>query len=208
MSENVNNMAEAYQRNQFTFYVSFMDVAKMMSEEERNAFLNAICEFGLYHQEPDFKSDYEKAKFAWMQTRPNLESQWKHSINGSKGGAPIGSHNNKNGRRGNVSKVIHQQKDSDNTDSKMPDIETRKEALMARKEAFKDEINAILPKLNAEFEEKKNVSISQDTVEEFFIHWTEPNRSWTKMKFELEGTFLPEGRLRTWINYAIKFGKK
>ena len=204
MSENVNNMAEAYQRNQFTFYGSFLESAKMMPEEEGNAFINAICEFALFHQEPDFKSDYNYAKLAWKQTRANLESQWQRSINGSKGGAPIGSHNNKNGRRGNVSKVIHQQKDSDNTVSKMPDIE-------ARKETFKNAINAILPKLNAELEEKKNVSISQDTVEKFFLYWTEPNRSKTnpKMKFELQKTWSLERRLRTWIDNEINnFGKQ
>ena len=196
MSENVNNTAEAYQRNQFTFYDSFMKAAKEMPEEERNAFINAICEFALYHQEPDFKSDYKQAKFAWLLIEPNLESQWQHSINGSKGGAPIGSHNNKNGRRGNGSKVIHQQKDSDNTVSKMPDIETRKAAFR----------NTITQSLVEKLEKKMSVSISGDILEEFFLYWTEKNPSETKMKFELEKTWSVERRLRTWINNGIKFG--
>lgn len=196
MSENVNNTAEAYKRKQFTFYVSFMEAAKMMPEEEEKAFLSAICEFGLYHQEPDFKSDYKLAKCAWATTRSNLESQWQHSINGSKGGAPIGSHNNKNGRRGNVSKVIRQQKDSDKTVSKMPDIETRKKAFR----------NTITQSLVEKLEKKMSVSISGDILEEFFLYWTEKNPSETKMKFELEKTWSVERRLRTWINNGIKFG--
>jgi len=44
-------------------------------------------------------------------------------------------------------------------------------------------------------------------VREFFNYWTEPNKSKTKMRFELEKTWSLSGRLTTWSNNDGKFSK-
>ncbi|KAA6324381.1 hypothetical protein EZS27_026289 [termite gut metagenome] len=46
---------------------------------------------------------------------------------------------------------------------------------------------------------------SKDMIRAFFDYWTEPNKSKSKMKFELERTWLLERRLRTWENNDLKF---
>ncbi len=44
-------------------------------------------------------------------------------------------------------------------------------------------------------------------LNEFINYWTEPNKSKTKMKFELERTWSTKGRLRTWVNNKKKWEK-
>lgn len=51
----------------------------------------------------------------------------------------------------------------------------------------------------------------KETVRDFFDYWTEPNKSNTKMRFELEKTWDVGRRMRTWNNrksrYEKDFGK-
>ena len=47
----------------------------------------------------------------------------------------------------------------------------------------------------------------KEMIREFFDYWTEPNKSNTKMKFELEKTWSLERRLGTWEKNEIKFSK-
>lgn len=42
-------------------------------------------------------------------------------------------------------------------------------------------------------------------INEFYIYWTEENRTQTKMKFELQKTWSIAGRLTTWSNNQKKF---
>jgi len=47
----------------------------------------------------------------------------------------------------------------------------------------------------------------KEMLRAFFEKWTEPNVSKTKMKFELETTWDLAGRLTTWENNDLKWGK-
>lgn len=47
----------------------------------------------------------------------------------------------------------------------------------------------------------------KQTLRDFFDYWTEPNPS-GKMKFQLESTWSPKGRLSTWKRNEEKFGVK
>lgn len=40
---------------------------------------------------------------------------------------------------------------------------------------------------------------------EFFYYWTEPNKSGTKMKFELEKTWDTKRRLKRWYDNQLKW---
>ena len=44
-------------------------------------------------------------------------------------------------------------------------------------------------------------------IDEFIAYWTEPNRSKTKMRYEMEKTWDISRRLNTWYRNQIKFGK-
>ena len=46
---------------------------------------------------------------------------------------------------------------------------------------------------------------SDTTIERFILYWSEPNRSKTKLRFELQKTFEIGRRLSTWVNNEKKF---
>lgn len=47
--------------------------------------------------------------------------------------------------------------------------------------------------------------IDQKTLEQFFDYWTEPNKSGTKMRWELEKTWDLKRRLNRWINNDLNW---
>ncbi len=71
--------------------------------------------------------------------------------------------------------------------------------------------------LSLSFEQRKDIFIEQvapytatygaSMVEDFIAYWTEPNRSQTKMRYELERTWDVERRLSTWEKKEVQFGK-
>lgn len=65
--------------------------------------------------------------------------------------------------------------------------------LEKRKQAFKDQLSEYL------------TFYGPQMIESFFNYWSEPNRSQTKMKFELQQTFHLAMRLSTWQKNDSKF---
>ena len=68
----------------FTFYASYFDGAKYLSEEEQKEFLSAIPAYVFMGKEPDFKSG--PLKMAWAFIVPTLDSGIANRQNGKKGG--------------------------------------------------------------------------------------------------------------------------
>ena len=71
--------------------------------------------------------------------------------------------------------------------------------------------------LSLSFEQRKDIFIEQvapytetygaSMIVDFIAYWTEPNRSQTKMRYELERTWDVERRLSTWEKKEVQFGK-
>lgn len=70
-----------------------------------------------------------------------------------------------------------------------------KETLKERETAFAETLK--------EYKEKYERQMLLD----FFYYWTEPNKSQTKMKFEMEKTWDTARRLRTWERNNINWNK-
>lgn len=68
----------------FTFYASYFDGAKYLSEEEQKEFLSAIPAYVFMGKEPGFKSG--PLKMAWTFIVPTLDSGIANRQNGKKGG--------------------------------------------------------------------------------------------------------------------------
>lgn len=68
----------------FTFYASYFDGAKYLSEEEQKEFLSAIPAYVFMGKDPDFKSG--PLKMAWTFIVPTLDSGIANRQNGKKGG--------------------------------------------------------------------------------------------------------------------------
>ena len=62
-----------------------------------------------------------------------------------------------------------------------------------REEIFKNEIHNFI------------FNYDKKMLDEFFEYWSEPNRSKTKMKFELEKTWDTKRRLKRWFNNQQKW---
>ena len=90
-----------------------------------------------------------------------------------------------------------------------------------------EQLSKLVPEQQAELPLKQKLDLSQRKLEfdlsilnnykgvydwnmlrEFFHYWSEPNKSHTKMRFEMEKTWNLKGRLATWKKNAEKFDAK
>lgn len=85
------------EKESFVFYKSFYESIRSLDNETKLEIFEAICNYSLYENEPEFKSEVSKAIFTLI--RVNLdkaEARYRASIeNGKKGGAPKGNQNAK-----------------------------------------------------------------------------------------------------------------
>ncbi len=75
---------------------------------------------------------------------------------------------------------------------KIDTTELNKRKLWTRKQAFIEELR------------KYQGIYSNDLLNDFFRYWAESNRTFTKMRFEMQKTFQLDLRLKTWYNNDIK----
>ena len=68
--------------------------------------------------------------------------------------------------------------------------------LEERKNKFKDEIKIYIDE------------VPKAIIKEFYSYWTEPTKSGTKMRFELEKTWDLKRRLRTWLKNTSQWTNK
>ena len=102
----------------------------------------------------------------------------------------------------NVSKRTHKDKDNDNDNDKNTSndvsviVATSDDALQKRADKF---YNSLVPYVRL---------YGKDMVREFYNYWTEPNKSGTKMRYELEKTWDAKRRLTTWANRQHTFSAR
>jgi len=75
---------------------------------------------------------------------------------------------------------------------KVDTTELNKRKLEPRRQAFIEELR------------KYQGMYSRELLNAFYLFWTEPNKSYTKMRWELQKTWSLELRLKTWYNNDIK----
>lgn len=56
------------------------------------------------------------------------------------------------------------------------------------------------------FSEGKDKNFVQNEFKKFILYWTEPNKSGTKVRWQLETTFDVKRRLFTWLNRSNQYG--
>lgn len=77
-------------RDSFIFYRSFKEAISGLSDSDKLAVYEAICDYSLDFKEPQL-SGFPKALFTLI--RPQLDANIQRWKNASKGGAPIGNRN-------------------------------------------------------------------------------------------------------------------
>jgi len=72
------------------------------------------------------------------------------------------------------------------SEKQKPTIVDVKINLAIRSDRFKSELNCYVPKYGGQM------------IDKFYTYWSEPNRSYTKMKYEMQKTWDLKRRLHTW----------
>lgn len=99
-------------------------------------------------------------------------------------------------------------KEKDNTSSIIDNFSNEKSSTQKLKDTFNERKKAFRETLIpfAKSSKNPNGKFDAEMVKDFFEKWTEPNKSKTKMKFEMERTWEVGLRLKTWEKNG--FGKK
>lgn len=144
--DNANDMA----RNSFVFYRSFKDSIANLSDKEKLMMYEAITDFALDMKEPTL-TGFPQSLFTLI--RPVLEANLKRWRNGCKGGAPLGSSNNPNGRRGNKART--NQELTKNKANKDKDVDKDKEVEVEnnKRESVKEKSELSLSRAHADCDE-------------------------------------------------------
>lgn len=110
------NNQDTQHRDSFVFYRSFYEAVKGLPDDLQLILIRGVVEYGLDCTIPDFSGvkggQFVGAMFALI--RPQLDANHKRFLNGCKGGAPTGSHNNPNGRRGLSNQKLTENKPNEN----------------------------------------------------------------------------------------------
>lgn len=199
------------------FRKEWKDAISGLPDEVRLEIYEAIIEYGTTGKSSDLKP---MAMLAFSFAKATLdrdaeryeEMKKKRSAAGKKGGAPAGNSNaskNKQNKQ-NKQNQAKQAKQADSVsvygssyeDYKKPPEGGKKDAATAaallegRKEDF---YNSLIPFV---------AKYGKEMVRDFFDYWTEPNKSNSKMRFELQRTWDLARRLGTWARRDNQFNQK
>lgn len=104
-------------------------------------------------------------------------------------------------RKPNASRTQADPNNNDNNDNKVlesnPKIENDVEKKINKKEIeFKESIKPFISKYG------------KDICNNFYLYWSEPNKSKTKLRYEMEKTWDVERRLANWVNRDNTFNNR
>lgn len=105
------------EKESFVFYRSFADSINFLPTNLQLPLYKAITAYALDLEEPDFSTcaDRYVLEALWAGIKPQLDANYQRYLNGCKGGAPKGSRNNPNGRRGKrTNRELTENKPNDN----------------------------------------------------------------------------------------------
>mgnify|MGYP007099691628 CR=1 FL=1 len=159
-------------KESFVFYRSFAKSIEHLPASMQLPLYKAITEYALDTIEPNFGNCTDKYVLdaLWESIRPQLDANQSRYLNGCKGGAPKGSRNNPNGRRGNKPKTnqeLTENKPNDNVNVNDNDIKKEifiKETSRQPRRTF---VRPQLEEVKAYCDERKN-GIDAD---KFFNHY-------------------------------------
>lgn len=173
-------------RDSCIFYRSFYEAMNGLDSSVKANIYDAIFEYSLNGILIEL-SGLEKTIFTLI--KPQLDANNKRFENGKKGGKPKQNETkDKPKRNQNVTKTEANNNVNDNVNVNKKDLETRTQI-------FKDECKTFIPTYGTEL------------VKSFFLYWSEPNPSNTKMKYELQKTWELSRRLSTWSKNETNFKK-
>ncbi len=192
----------ANRRDSFVFYRSFKEAIEECPIDDQLEIYKAITDFALNGERPNLQSSF--GRICWRLIEPVLVTNWNRYVNGcrgkefgDKGGAPKGNKNALKQPQNNPKTTPNKDKDVDNKENidipkKADGVSLNQSNIEKRREDF---ILSLKPYIE---------QYGKEMCNRFFSYWTEPNKSHTKMRFELEKTWDLSRRLKRWANNNFK----
>jgi len=209
-------MAKSKDKKSFVLYNDYEEVFSMLTDEEAGKLIKHILAY-VNNKNPSLEDRLLQVTFEPIRLQMGRDAKKyeaiceRNAINGAKGGRPPKNPKkpkkptgiNKNpdnpvgylGTQGNPSEPKKADTDTDtDTDISYMEKKEKKEKSIKQKEIeFKKTIEPFVE------------TYGRDTCNEFFAYWTEPNKSKTKLRFEMERAWDISRRLKRWANNNKNF---
>jgi hypothetical protein len=180
------------ERKAFNFYKSYYEIAKELPQEDRLSFFMAILEKQFDGIDPDYKEMTPLAKFAYISQKHSIDKQC------------IGFESIQK----RVTVVVPSQAPTEGTNEGLteePSVQVQEKGEEQVKVEGKRISTIEERKLKFASTLEPFLSIyGREMLNNFFKYWTEPNKSKTKFRQELERTWDTERRLGTWASREKK----
>ena len=194
-------------RDSFVCYKSFYDAIKQLSNEDFARCMRAICEYALNGIEADIQG---VPSVVFQLVKPQIDANNRKYLNGRRGKecGNLGKEYGKLGGRPRTPQETPQKtpqkppknppnvnvnvnvndnvNDSSVANATAPTPTKKTVAIEERRDKLRDEMR------------KYANQYSREMLNAFYQYWSEPNQKNTKMRFELEKTWLLSSRLATW----------
>lgn len=177
-------------KESFLIYKGFYDPIKDLSNEDLGQLFRWLFLYQIEGKEPT-NTDRVFMAFQFFKNQFRLDEKKYEGVvnrnrtNGLNGGRPKTQNNPKNP----VGLLEPKKPDNDKDKEKDNDIEERKLKFASTLKPFLEKYG-------------------KDLLNEFYFYWTEPNKSNTKFRYELEKTWSLERRLHTWATNQKSFNPK
>lgn len=193
------------ERESFVFYRSFYEAIKDLPRDVQSEIYTAIMEYGLYGRETEQLKPIARSIF--MLVKPQIDANFKRFKNGCNGGRPTKKETE---QKPNVNQKETEQKPNDNDNDNIPPYPNGYVSPQNGKDKKSENLEKLEKRKQAFYSLcAEHVSTyGKNMIRKFFDYWTEPNKSKTKMRFELERTWDLSRRLSTWDNNNGKFGNQ
>jgi hypothetical protein len=176
-------------RDSMIFYRSFYEAIKNLTPDMQAEIYNAIFTYGLDFKEPELKGI---SLTIWTLIKPQLDANIKRFENG-----------NKPKHKQNESKTEAKQKQNESKTKANNNVNVN------------DNVNDNVNVNNIDFRKLKFSeqiktfvnTYPESLLKNFYNYWSEPNKSKTKFRMELEKTWDLERRLKTWAINDKNFNK-
>jgi hypothetical protein len=174
-------------RDSTIFYRSFYEAIKDLPKGEQAEVYNAIFEYSLNFNIVELKG---LSKTIFTLIKPQIEANIKRYENGNKAKTKQTESKTEANTKQDISKSEANKNDNVN------DNVNKNNNIGERKLKFTSTLKP--------FESK----YGKDLLNDFFKYWTEPNKSQTKFRAEMEKTWDVELRLSTWASRDKNFNKQ
>ena len=184
-------MLKLTKRKGFNFFRSYYDVYnELETDKDKVAFIEALLDRQFLGIKPTNLTGM--AKFAYISQTNSIDSQ----VKGYEDKTKTILHPTQGGSVGGTDTPCLQVEVKEKEKVEVKEKIDSKANLEIRSLAFK---NSLIP-----FKQKYSI----DMLKDFFGYWTEPNKSNTKLKFELQQTWSISRRLETWAKNDKTFAPK